>query len=103
MRRIAVRPAKGYEDRINFSQNLCVFTFKNPTTLRLIIRIEDTQPLRLPVRSFLFCPDLVLIICLLHLRFVQVVCVEDERFTLSEKDPAESRARLTATIGVDYV
>src|SRR6266849_5670519 len=78
MQRIAIRTAKGDEDGINLAQNLRVVAFKNPTTLGLVIRIENTQPLGLSVWSFLFCPDLVLIVGLLHLCFVQVIRVEDE-------------------------
>src|SRR5713101_3158622 len=77
-RRIAIRPPEGDEDGINLPQNLRVIAFKNPSALGLVIRIENAQPLGLPVWSFLFCPDLVLIIGLLHLRFVQVVRVKNE-------------------------
>ena len=100
MRRIAIRPAESDEDGINFPKNLRVVALKNPTTLGLIIRVEDTQPLGLPVRSFLLRPNLVLIIGLLHLCFVQVVGVEDEGLALSEEDPAKSGAGFPSSIRI---
>src|SRR4029077_9253562 len=88
---------------IDFAQNLGVVALEDPATLGLIIRIKNAEPLRVPVWPFPFCPYLILIIGLLHLRFIQVVRVEDERLVLSEKDAPEGRTRLPPAIRVYYV
>ena len=56
MRRIAICWLEGDEHEINLSENLGVVALEDPPALRLIVGIEDAEPLDLLIPAFLLRP-----------------------------------------------
>ena len=95
---------QGHEDGINFAEDFGVVILENPTLLRFVVGIKNSEAFRRLAWPFLFSPYTIVVACILHsVVIVEIVGVNHERLALCKKDSAERRARFAFGVSIKDV